>query len=75
MRLDFDVGHCGGALPKSELWYRASRGGGNQTSDLAKNPSQISRGGTKLASLVSGNEALGSGACSRWGVLELLVAY
>lgn len=38
-------------------------------------PSQISCRGTKLASLVSGNEALGSGACSRWGVLELLVAY
>lgn len=71
MRLDSDVGHCGGALPKSELWYPI----GDQTSNLAKDPSQISRRGIKLASLVSDDEALGNGACSRWGVPEFLVAY
>lgn len=71
MRLDSVMVRCGGALPKSELWYPI----GDQSLNLAKDPSQISRRGTKLASLVSGNEALGSGARSRWGVLELLVAY
>ena len=71
MRLSSVVGHCGGALSKSELWYPI----GNQTPGFAKNPSQISRGGTKLASLVSDDEALGNGACSRWGVPEFLVAY
>lgn len=75
MRLDSDTGALWWCAAKIGALVPCLEGGGNQTSDLAKNPSQISCRGTKLASLVSGNEALGSGACSRWGVLELLVVY